>query len=352
MDRLNDTKRKANDTGESRVESPPVAPEVSSAIFASSLLTDPSPWPQAIHPGGPFPPAAAAPNSAIGRAAARRASCIFASLPAAAGACPPHVLPPGDPIMNRLSARPAPPQHSAIASARAVRPAFKFAPRHDVPHTVLAPLHYEPNYAYPLIVWLHSPGGDEQELKRVMPLISLRNYVSLGVRGVSEQRRGFDWPQSPDAILAAESRIADAISQARGRFHIHSERIFLAGYASGGTMALRIVLRNPARYAAGASLGGQFPERHSPLVRLEQVRQTRLLISHCRDSLAYPIDRVCRELSLFHAAGMSVMLRQYPCGDELTTQMLHDLDVWLMEQVTGVASSDEPQAAPLPSDWN
>jgi phospholipase/carboxylesterase len=226
------------------------------------------------------------------------------------------------------------------------------APRHDAPHCLLAPLHYEPNYAYPLLVWLHGPSGDEQELKRIMPLVSLRNYVSLGVRGADEERRGFAWPQTPDAILATELRIADAVTQARQRFHVHSERIFLAGYAAGGTMALRIALRNPERYAAAASLNGPFPERHSPLARLDQVRRNCLLISHCRDSLSYPLDRVCQELSLFHAAGMSVTLRQYPCGDELTTQMLHDLDVWLMERVTGVPASEEPQTAPLPSDWN
>ena len=50
--------------------------------------------------------------------------------------------------------------------------------------------------------------------------------------------------------------------------------------------------------------------------------------------------------------GLSVTLRQYPCGDELTTQMLRDLDVWLMEQVTGVVTSEVVEPAPLPSEWN
>jgi hypothetical protein len=54
---------------------------------------------------------------------------------------------------------------------------------------------------------------------------------------------------------------------------------------------------------------------------------------------------------LFHTAGMAIHLRQYPCEDELTTQMLHDLDTWLMEQVTGV-STEADQPAPLPADWN
>jgi phospholipase/carboxylesterase len=71
-----------------------------------------------------------------------------------------------------------------------------------------------------------------------------------------------------------------------------------------------------------------------------------------RDSTEYPLARVCEELRLLHAAGISVTLRQYPCGDELTTQMLHDLDVWLMEQVTGVVGDEQPQTTPLSEQWN
>ena len=117
-------------------------------------------------------------------------------------------------------------------------------------------------------------------------------------------------------------------------------------------MATRLALRRPDQYAGAASLGGRFPTGHAPLARLVDARRSRLLIMHCRDSLTYSLDCVCQELSLFHAAGMSVTLRQYPCGDELTTQMLRDLDVWLIEQVTGIAADHEQQPAALPSDWN
>jgi hypothetical protein len=32
--------------------------------------------------------------------------------------------------------------------------------------------------------------------------------------------------------------------------------------------------------------------------------------------------------------------------------MLHDLDVWLMEQVTGVVGDEQPQTTPLSEQWN
>jgi phospholipase/carboxylesterase len=217
---------------------------------------------------------------------------------------------------------------------------------------LLAPLHYERNYAYPLVVWLHDAEGDERELKRVMPLVSLRNYVSLGIRGTCQQRSGFGWQETGEGILAAETRLAEGVALARRRFHIHSDRVFLAGQGAGGTMALRLALRAPDRYAGAASIGGAFPARHAPLARLTEVRRSKLLIMHCRDSLTYCTERLCDELALFHTAGMTATVRQYPCGDELTTQMLRDLDAWLMEQVTGIPSAHEQQPAALPSDWN
>lgn len=253
--------------------------------------------------------------------------------------------------MNRLSAAPSPPAVAA-AVARIARPVLRTAEPLGPPQCLLAPEKYERNYAYPLLVWLHSAGGDEQEVRTVVEHISLRNYVFLGVRGPAPQAAGYRWPQTAEMIASAEQSILNAVARARDRFNVHPERIFLTGFGAAGTMALRMALRNPQRFAGAASLNGPFPERHAPLSQLDQARQLKLLISHCRDSQSYPIDRVCQELSLFHTAGMAIHLRQYPCEDELTTQMLKDLDAWLMEQVTGTVASEEQADAPVPSEWN
>jgi len=260
--------------------------------------------------------------------------------------------------MNRLFDS-APPS-VAISTKPAVRPIRRVdaarvrkAPPGGEAVSCFAPEGYEANYAYPLLVWLHHAGGDQRQLARVMPLVSTRNYVGLGVRGpVAAERSGYLWPQTAEGIAAADSQIADAIAKARERFNIHPGRIFLAGYQSGGTMAFRVALRNPERFAGAMSIGGPFPEGHRPLLKLAQIRKFPLLLAHCRDSQAYPIDRVCQELALFHAAAMCVTLRQYPCGDEITTQMLSDLDRWLMEQVTGVSAADEVNPAESESEWN
>jgi phospholipase/carboxylesterase len=256
--------------------------------------------------------------------------------------------------MNRLFPAAVPP---AVAThkrpARVEQTRTRWLARSGEPHSFFAPLHYEANYAYPLIVWLHSAGGDERQLARIMPLVSMRNYVGLGVRGpLADKQRGYLWPQTADGIDSAAQRTCESIEKARDRFNIHPARVFLAGYESGGTMALRIALRHPGRFAAAASIGGPLPQGQAPLSQISQLRRFPLLLAHCRDSQSYPVEQVCQELSLVHSAGLSITLRQYPCGDELTTRMLHDLDLWLMEQVTGVESAAHSDAAELPIDWN
>ena len=195
------------------------------------------------------------------------------------------------------------------------------------------PLHYEEKYAYPLLVWLHGPGDDERQLQRVMPFISMRNYVAVGPRGVlsSEPCPGYTWPDVDADPGHAEQVIFDAIEAAKERFHVAPHRVFLAGYRHGGTLAIRTALRHPLTVAGALTLGGPFPLESHALGHLELIRQLPLFIAAGNDAEEYPIDRTCEELRLFHAAGMSVTIRQYPCDDALTTQMLHDMDGWIME---------------------
>lgn len=213
-------------------------------------------------------------------------------------------------------------------------------------HALFAPLHYESNYAYPLLVWLHGPGDSETQLRRVMPLVSMRNYVAVAPRGTAGgTASGYGWLQDEQAVAAAAQRVAHCVATVQERFHIAPNRIFLAGYDEGGSTALRLALLEPWRYAGAASLGGPFPHGHRPLRGLEGVRRLPLLLTTSRDSRKYPQQLVVRDLQLLHAAGMSLTLRQYPCGDELTTNMLTDLDRWIMRQVC-----PDPTSSPSPPD--
>jgi phospholipase/carboxylesterase len=195
---------------------------------------------------------------------------------------------------------------------------------------------YEKNYAYPLVVWLHGSASNEHELRQVMPLVSMRNFVGVAPRGTwtdPRYRARYGWRQATESIESAESRIASCVAAAERRFNIHPQRIYLVGHGSGGTMALRVAWNDPHRYAGVVALNGPLPTRLAPLRRVNEARHVPCFLASSRDSRAYPDRRVCADLRLLHSAGCTVALRIYPGGDGLTTTMLSDVNCWLMELV-------------------
>lgn len=234
--------------------------------------------------------------------------------------------------MNRI-------QLSPLASAKLPRPEnpnqvaespSKFSISRQ--HQTFLPLHFEGNYAYPLIVWLHSAGDDPQQLLRVMPSISLRNYCAVAPEGTSGSAyQGFYWDQHPHSIELAQRTIEEAIAQVSRRVRIAPQRIFLVGSGMGGSMALRVAMRTPERFAGVASLNGPLPQGCNPLGNLKHSRKLPVLWAHCRESLEFPENQLCDQLKLLHIAGFNVTVRQYPFGDELPALALKDVDRWIME---------------------
>ncbi|GAB6165379.1 phospholipase [Thermostilla marina] len=220
----------------------------------------------------------------------------------------------------------------------------------DTEKTLFAPLHYEPKYPYPLLVWLH--GGetsDNRELLQIMPKVSLSNYVSVAPRGLSIENGSkptFGWPQTLEGIIEAEQRTFECIAAAHKRFHIDRRRIFIGGFGEGGTMAVRIAWRNPQVFCGAVSLCGPLPEKYQPFAGFVQARQIPMFLAVGRDSDYYSPCKAGENLKLLHTAGVNVTLRQYPCGQELSPYMLADLNEWIMAAITEEDASCDPLDAP------
>ncbi|HUT12716.1 MAG TPA: alpha/beta hydrolase-fold protein [Thermoguttaceae bacterium] len=232
------------------------------------------------------------------------------------------------------------PSRSSSDSTLHIQSALFSPSSFDTTCALFAPLHYEAGYAYPLIVWLHGRGDDERQLMRVMPLVSTRNYVAVAPRGFyveaaeDSETSGYGWEQSEEAIERAEQQVFDSITVAQRKLHVSRRRVFLAGFDCGGTMAFRLALRHPRHFSGVLSLCGSFPGGYAPLGHLVEARQLQVFLAVGRDSRDYPPQKVCEDLRLFHAAGFSTTLRQYPCDHQLSPQMLSDVDRWIIEQIT------------------
>lgn len=247
--------------------------------------------------------------------------------------------------MNRLAvpAASSTPWHSIIPQtpASGISSALvECRPRRiaDAPVATFLPLNYEPGYAYPLVVWLHDSGGSERHLPQVMQHLSTQNFVAVAPRASAESldsMRGYRWVQQPDAILAANEAVNDAIDLAKEHFSVHNDRVFLVGHGDGGSMAVRLASLSPQQFAGVATINGRLPRRHGLMRNLNHLRQLPFFVASAREHSSYREHQVCNDLRLLHSAGCGVALRQYPGNDDLTTCMLDDVNRWLMEQVCG-----------------
>jgi phospholipase/carboxylesterase len=240
----------------------------------------------------------------------------------------------------------APPtSEQAAKTSCAIHHEHGFVEHHTIQHQVclFGPERYEPRYEYPLFVWLHSCHSSERELEGVMPALSLQNYVGCAPRGPLSSDRGrnrFGWGRTSNATAVAEEIIFESVENAKRHFAINPKRVFLAGFGSGASMALRVGLRYPDSFSGVVAVCGEFPKEQCVLANLPQARSLPLLWMYGEHSQKCGIRQVCDSLPILHTAGLSVDIRQYPCGDDLLSNMLSDANGWMMQLVTNQSCPD------------
>ncbi len=125
----------------------------------------------------------------------------------------------------------------------------------EVPYELALPREYEPGYAYPLIIFFHDDGGNEQHLHRWMPHISGQNFIGLGLRAPlldSSMLPGrYRWPGRRRPLYQQLQSIVDGLNT---DWNINPRRIVLMGEGTGASLAMRIWLRYRHSFAGAIAL--------------------------------------------------------------------------------------------------
>lgn len=227
----------------------------------------------------------------------------------------------------------------------------------------LVPTSYEPNYKYPLIVGLHGRGGDELQAAKWVQRISDRNYLGFCPRGLVQlPRRGqFAWgnpaEQSPtaasdwkslstaekfnqlvqseisDPIAAGEFAVLDQIRRMQDELSVHPDRVFLFGVGEGASMAYRLALSFPDRFAGVISIQGWLPTDLRYLSRYHESRRLKFLVLHGAWDESLPIEETKRQVNEMKGAGLNVAFQTYPSDGKPVGPMFDTVNTWLMRQI-------------------
>lgn len=229
---------------------------------------------------------------------------------------------------------------------RTIRPAEGFytseveAPA-PMPVRTFLPTGYEPNYAYPLLVFFHGHGGSEEQVLQLAPRLSRRNYICIALRGPQmlepgdDGRSRYGWGSDGQYDAVVEDYLIQAVEQTRRKYHVHSERIYLAGVCEGANLAYRLGLSFPEKFAGIISLNGAMPRHGGPLLRLPEVRQLRVFIGHGLANAYLPLTAAKQDFSLFYTAGLDIEMHSYLSNHRLHPDMLRDVNRWIIKGLEG-----------------
>jgi phospholipase/carboxylesterase len=180
------------------------------------------------------------------------------------------------------------------------------------------PDHYEAGYAYPLIVWLTPADGPQRDFRALMRRISDRNCFGVAVRNRPGQR--------------LEECIFETVVGLRRKYHVHSERIYLAGVGDEALLALQTGLARPEWFGGIVALSPDLPSQQRWLTHFDALRGKRVLLGAGCDDVAQ-VESVRRLQRLLWSAGLSVNACSYDFRNQIDDGLLREIDRWMMQSI-------------------
>ena len=201
------------------------------------------------------------------------------------------------------------------------------------------PEQYQSRYPYPLLVLFHGRGGNEEQVLRLAPRVSRRNFVAISFRGPTVIGRRADGQPACAWDATDPTRLADAVVQAvtqtRRTCHIHSERVYLVGLGEGATAAYQAAFALGEKVAGVIAVNGTLPRSQNkvPLFRLDQVRRQRVLIVQSAANPSSGLLDAMRDHKLFYAAGADVQFARFKSPSSLPVELLTAVNKWVIDRV-------------------
>ncbi|MEK6261590.1 MAG: hypothetical protein AABP62_23570, partial [Planctomycetota bacterium] len=127
----------------------------------------------------------------------------------------------------------------------------------EVAYSVLLPPEYSPHHSYPLLIALRSRGRTNDELLRWWggqadspgPAMK-RGYIVIAPEYADERQADYTYN------VAVHQTVIDCLRDARRRFSVDSDRVFLAGHGMGADAAFDLGMSHPDEFAGVIPIGG------------------------------------------------------------------------------------------------
>ena len=207
----------------------------------------------------------------------------------------------------------------------------------------LTPLHYEPEYRYPLVIWADDSDTTPWPLVRALGAISLRNHAGVAPAG----RRASEFSADPDRnsrIGVRSKRIDDAISLARRKLNLHPDRHFIVGRGQSLAALVQELTDEQMQEIAGIAWIAETDSSCRP-TGIDWTRRVDLPLLLClaESELTDGTDTIAANLRGLHAIGFDVTTITSSERPSFVSNALANVNRWIMSFVTGAPAFGETE---------
>jgi len=132
-------------------------------------------------------------------------------------------------------------------------------------------------------------------------------------------------------VRASQALIETLIDREKER-GTKEERLVLAGFSQGGTIALHTGLRRPQRIAGVMALSAYLPVAEKLSAEASAAnRDVPIFMAHGRDDPIIPLGRAEQSRGLLQSLGYPVEWREYGMPHSVCPEELADIGAWLVK---------------------
>jgi phospholipase/carboxylesterase len=213
--------------------------------------------------------------------------------------------------------------------------------RMQVTHSVWNPGSDEDDALLPTVIAIHGHGAHSQDLLGLAPFLANGRLLVIAPEAEFMLQPGmpsYTWfePTGPDLQRTPEefervtTRVSDFISQALARYGGDPDHTVILGFSQGGSLAYRIGLGDPARFAGVAALSTWLPDEAGNEADAGAVLAALpVLVQHGTSDPAVDIERGQDSRDRLQTLGVQLEYQEYDMQHQISAESLTDLSAWL-----------------------
>lgn len=199
----------------------------------------------------------------------------------------------------------------------------------------------------PTVIAIHGHGAHSQDLLGLAPYLANGRLLMIcpeaefmlqpGMPSYTWfQPTGPDMKRTPEEFERVTTRVSSFISEALTQYRGDPDRTVVLGFSQGGSLAYRLGLGDPARFAGVAALSTWLPEEAEQAAAAgDALAALPVIVQHGTSDPAINIERGQDSRDRLEALGVQLEYQEYEMQHQIGAESLSGLSVWC-ERVLGL----------------